>query len=219
MRTEKETICKGVAVQTEFIHGGSFVRISDELFATSHWPLAKVKVGDEIALFTKSTKADSFIVGEIVAIIEFKVQVLNCRHLRSAPKLSRTHKKAFCVSASEPPQGSRRPCLDNQIECYRFPGRWDQPQRLHFDLKTLAIFAGEERVGLGVADDFSFGWVPFEFAVQTHGDVGEVADFEHAVVGPDVGDRLLARLHSFDEVRGVVLADFSTVDFFDSSFG
>ena len=60
---------KGVAVQTEFIHGGSFVRISDELFATSHWPLMKAQVGDEIALFTKSTKADSFIVGEIVAII------------------------------------------------------------------------------------------------------------------------------------------------------
>ena len=63
---------KGVAVQTEFIHGGSFVRISDELFATSHWPLRKVEIGDEIALFTQSTKADSFIVGEIVSIIECK---------------------------------------------------------------------------------------------------------------------------------------------------
>lgn len=61
---------KGVAVQTEFPHGGSFVRIADDLFATSHWPIVNVNVGDEIALFTKSTKADSFIVGEIAAVIE-----------------------------------------------------------------------------------------------------------------------------------------------------
>ena len=61
---------KGVAVQTEFIHGGSFVRIADGLFATSHWPIVKVNVGDEIAMFTKSTKSDSFIVGEVAAVIE-----------------------------------------------------------------------------------------------------------------------------------------------------
>ena len=65
-------IVKGIAVQTEFIHGGSFVRVSDDLFATSHWPIAKVSEGDEIAMFTKSTKADSFIVGEIVSVIELE---------------------------------------------------------------------------------------------------------------------------------------------------
>ena len=89
---------------------------------------------------------------------------------------------------------------------------------LHVDFVTFAIFAGEERICLRVTDDFSFGWVPVKFAVQSHSDVGEVADFEHAVVRPDVGDRLLARLDAFDEVGGVVLADFSTVDGFDGSF-
>ena len=54
---------KGVAVQTEFIHSGSFVRIADGWFATSNWPIVKVNVGDEIAMFTKSTKSDSSIVG------------------------------------------------------------------------------------------------------------------------------------------------------------
>ena len=73
---------------------------------------------------------------------------------------------------------------------------------LHVDLVALAVFSGEERVGQVVADDFSFGGVPVEFSVQPHGDVGEVADFQHAVMGPDVGNRLLARLHAFDEVGG-----------------
>ena len=61
---------KGVAIQTAFAHGGSFIRIADDLFATSHWPVVKVNVGDEIAMFTKSTKSDSFIVGTVVAVIE-----------------------------------------------------------------------------------------------------------------------------------------------------
>ena len=60
---------KGVAVQTEFIHSGSFVRIADGWFATSNWPIVKVNVGDEIAMFTKSTKSDSFIVGVVAAVI------------------------------------------------------------------------------------------------------------------------------------------------------
>ena len=70
MSQEQKAVRKGVAVQTEFPHGGSFVRIADDLFATSHWPIVNVNVGDEIALFTKSTKADSFIVGEVAAVIE-----------------------------------------------------------------------------------------------------------------------------------------------------
>ena len=61
---------KGVAIQTAFIHGGSFIRIADDLYSTSHWPLVKVEIGDEISLFTKSTSADSFFVGSIVAIVE-----------------------------------------------------------------------------------------------------------------------------------------------------
>jgi hypothetical protein len=52
---------------------------------------------------------------------------------------------------------------------------------------------------------------------QTHGDVREVADFEHAVMRPDVGDRLLPRLHALDEVGAVVLADRSAVHLFDRS--
>ena len=61
---------KGVAIQTAFIHGGSFIRIADDLFSTSHWPLVQVEIGDEISLFTKSTAADSFFVGTVVAIVE-----------------------------------------------------------------------------------------------------------------------------------------------------
>ena len=72
MRNNPSVIRKGIAVQTEFIHGGSFVRVSDDLFATSHWPIVQVNVGDEIAMFTKSIKSDSFIVGEIVAVIEYE---------------------------------------------------------------------------------------------------------------------------------------------------
>jgi 4-aminobutyrate aminotransferase-like enzyme len=61
---------KGIVIQTEFQHGGSFIRIAGNLFATSHWPIINVNVGDEIAIFTKSTKADSFIVGEVAGLIE-----------------------------------------------------------------------------------------------------------------------------------------------------
>ena len=65
------------------------MRISDELFATSHWPLRKVEIGDEIALFTQSTKADSFIVGEIVSIIECKTPTHVALRSSSEPNLER----------------------------------------------------------------------------------------------------------------------------------
>ncbi len=52
----------------------------------------------------------------------------------------------------------------------------------HIDFESLAVFAGEERVGLGIADDFSLDGIPLQFAAQAHRNVGEVADFEHAVV-------------------------------------
>ena len=89
---------------------------------------------------------------------------------------------------------------------------------LHLDLVTLAAFTCEERVRLGVADDLSLGRIPLEFSTQTHRNVREVAYFEHAVMGPDVGDRLLSRLHALDEVRAMVLADLSAINLFKSSF-
>lgn len=92
-------------------------------------------------------------------------------------------------------------------------------EALHVDLETLSRFAGQERVSLFVSDDFSFGCVPVELAVQSHSDIGKMADFEHSVVRPDVGDRLLARLDTLDEVSRVILADFSAVDLFDGSLG
>ena len=35
---------------------------------------------------------------------------------------------------------------------------------LHIDFKAFSIFARKEGVGLIVADDFSFAWIPFESA-------------------------------------------------------
>lgn len=63
---------------------------------------------------------------------------------------------------------------------------------LQIDFKPLTVFTGEERVGLGVADDFPFGWIPIQFAPQSHRDVGKMTDFQHPVVRPDVRDRLFA---------------------------
>ena len=62
------------------------------------------------------------------------------------------------------------------------PWRKDAEELLHLDLVALAVFAGEEGVGLGVAGDFSFAGIPGEFSAQAHGDIREVADFQHAVM-------------------------------------
>ena len=45
-----------------------------------------------------------------------------------------------------------------------------------------------------------------------------MADFEHAVMGPHVGDRLFARLDRFDKIGRMILAHFSAVDLFDGAF-
>ncbi len=57
---------------------------------------------------------------------------------------------------------------------------------LHVDLEALTILACEERVRLIVTDDRTFDWVPCEWAVQTHCDIGEMADLQHSVVCPHI---------------------------------
>src|SRR5262249_18566323 len=86
---------------------------------------------------------------------------------------------------------------------------------LHIDLEPLAVFTAEERVRLRVAEDFALDWIPVDLAAQTHGDVREVTNLEHAVVGPDVGNGLLPRSHAFDEISGVVGADLAAINLLD----
>ena len=44
-----------------------------------------------------------------------------------------------------------------------------------------------------------------------------MANLEHTVVAPNVGDGLLARLDALNEVLGMVLANLAPVDFFDGA--
>jgi len=50
------------------------------------------------------------------------------------------------------------------------------------DLVPFAAFPRQERVGLTVTDDLSFGRIPAQFSIEPHGDIRQVADFQHPVV-------------------------------------
>lgn len=105
------------------------------------------------------------------------------------------------------------------VACIEFQFASSDSLALHLDFKALAIFSREERIGFGIADDFSLGRIPIESASQSHRDVREVANLEHTVMRPHVRNRLLPRSHALDEICAVVRRNGTTVDFFDRTFG
>ncbi len=78
-----------------------------------------------------------------------------------------------------------------------FPFRWQSGSgqwavRLPLDFKPGSVLPSEHRVGLFVSYNRTLFGIPIEFAVESDSNVGQVADLEHAVVRPDVGNRLFS---------------------------
>ena len=63
---------------------------------------------------------------------------------------------------------------------------------LHVDLISLAAFPRQERVRLGIADNLTLSRIPLELAIQSHRNVRQVANFQHSVMSPNIGNRLFA---------------------------
>lgn len=62
---------KGIAIRTDFIGIGSFVKIADDLYSTAHWVVSDENITQgetEIALF-RNGGGDSFVCGTVVEVI------------------------------------------------------------------------------------------------------------------------------------------------------
>lgn len=71
---------------------------------------------------------------------------------------------------------------------------------LNRDFISPALLAADKRVRQLVVDKRIGTWIKHEFAVETQSDVDRVTDRKHAVMGRDVGDRRLTRLHTVEEI-------------------
>jgi len=62
---------KGIAIRTDFVGIGSFVKIADDLYSTAHWVVSDENIiphETEIALF-RNGNGDSFVCGTVIAVI------------------------------------------------------------------------------------------------------------------------------------------------------
>ena len=98
--------------------------------------------------------------------------------------------------------------------CCDGPGTEGQQGGSDLNLVTLSLFAGLPGGGLRVIDDLFCVGIPLDGAIESNGDIGEVADGHGAMVAVDIADGLSSVTDAFEEVLHMVTGSFAFVEGF-----
>ncbi len=85
----------------------------------------------------------------------------------------------------------------------------------HLDFVAFSLFAGLPQCSLGITDNLFGIGVPLDGAIESNGDVGEVADGHCAMVAVHIADGLRSVGNAFEEVLHMVAGSFAFVEGFE----